>query len=264
MERYQRAKGKKSLLGSHQKCWIWGRNLVLETLRAGRWSIAELHVAEDLPAESLEEIRAAAECRRVPLVVEPSAALTDRSHTAEHQGFLAAMRPFPYVPPTEFLASVQSAPAPLCVMLDQIQDPYNLGAIIRSAEVFGLSAVILGTRAQVGVTSMVARSSAGAVSRVPVVRADGLEEMAAALAAEGVPLVGASEKAVRTLAEYDFRGAACVVVGNEGRGISSELAARCQTLLRIPQHGRIGSLNAAAAAAVFFYEAQRQRQTRGR
>ena len=106
---------------------------------------------------------------------------------------------------------------------------------------------------------MVARSSAGAVNRIPVVRVESLAAAAAALKADGVALVGASEKAEKELADCDWRRPVCVVVGNEGAGISAALLEHCAETVRIPQHGRVGSLNAAVAAGIFFYEVRRQR-----
>lgn len=261
MERYRRSKGKKALLGSHQKCWIWGRNLVLETLSAGRWPIAELYLADDLPAEEGRRARSLAAGAGVPFAVESPAALTRRCHASEHQGYLARMYEFPYADVEPLLTAAKNA---LFAIADGIQDPYNFGAIIRSAEVFGVHAVWIGEKGQVPVTSMVARSSAGAVNRVPIARVPNLAGLADRLRAAGVRVVGASEKSDRPLFEFDFTGPVAIVVGNEGRGIRMDLAARCDAILQIPQHGFIGSLNAAAAASVFFYEASRQRAIRKR
>jgi 23S rRNA (guanosine2251-2'-O)-methyltransferase len=147
----------------------------------------------------------------------------------------------------------------LCVLLDRVQDPYNFGAMLRSAEVFAADAVFIGEREQVGVTSMVARSSAGAVNRVPIVRVAELEAAADRLRARGLTLVGASEKGEGILTGVDFTRPVAVMIGSEGVGIRDSLTSRCERLVRIPQAGRIGSLNAAVAASIFLYEARRQR-----
>lgn len=264
VERSRRGKGKKKLLGSHQRSWLWGRNLVRETLLAGRWPIVELHLADDLPVAQLDEARALAEPLGAKVVVEGRERLQSLAHTAEHQGYLARMGPFPYADAAELgtaKASASSAGA-LFLILDSIQDPYNFGAILRSAGAFGVSGVFMGSRGQVPVTSMVARSSAGVVNRVPIAQVDDLCEQSKLLGARGVQVIGATEKADRRLVDCDFRRPTALIVGNEGIGIRPELLACCDLLVRIPVAADVDSLNAAAATAVLLYEATRWRQAR--
>jgi 23S rRNA (guanosine2251-2'-O)-methyltransferase len=257
VERSRRGKGKHKLLGSHQRCWLWGRNLVSETLSAGKWPILELYLADDLPPEQLQRSRAQAASQGVPVQVGSRDALQRLCHSSEHQGYLAKMPPFPFADAEQVLAARLAQP--LCLVLDSIQDPHNFGAMLRSAEVFGVDAAFIGAQRQVEVTSHVARSSAGAINRIPIARVDDLAGMASRFAEVGIDVVGASEKAERTADRYDFRRPTAIVIGNEGTGITPALAARCTELVRIPQYGAIGSLNAAAAAAILFYEARRQR-----
>jgi 23S rRNA (guanosine2251-2'-O)-methyltransferase len=260
VERSRRGKGKHKrqgkLLGSHARSWLWGRNLVRETLLAGRWPMVELHLADDLPSGQLDEARAAAERLGLIATIEPPQILEQLAHTAEHQGYLARMGPFPYRMVDEVLAAPANA---LYLILDAIQDPYNFGAILRSAGAFAVSGVFIGTHRQVPVTSMVARSSAGAINHVPIAQVADLSELADILKARRVRVIGASEKAGQPLTAYDFCGAAAIVVGNEGTGISPEVLACCDTLVRIPIEAAVGSLNAAAAVAVFLFEIRRQR-----
>lgn len=257
MERHRRGKGKQKLLGSHARCWIWGRNAVLETLKAGRWPYLDLYLSDTLPAADIDQAtRLAGRLGPAPCVEAPEQ-LTRLAHTSEHQGYLARMTEFPYVSEQEALDSLPTAP--FCAILDRVQDPFNLGAIVRSAEVFGVDAVFLGASGQVGVTSMVVRSSAGAVNRVPIVRVPSVEEIVDHLAVRGVRVVAASEKAQPTLAEQAFREGTAILVGNEGYGVDPRLLAKCAACVRIPQSGQIGSLNAAVAASIFFYEVRRQR-----
>lgn len=258
MERHGRGKGKKRLLGSHQKCWLWGRNVVLETLSAGRWEILELYLVDTLEKGLLAEVQALARVRNVPVRIEPVEVLEKYCHTQEHQGLLARMAEYPYCGESELIGSL-SGPS-LVMILDGIQDPYNFGAILRSAEIFGAQAVFIPLAGQVGVTSMVARSSAGAVNRLPIARVESLEETIGSLQDRGIIVVAASEKAETALGEHDFNKPVAIIVGNEGRGVSPGLLERCDRTLRIPQMGSIGSLNAAVAAGIFLYEAARQRQ----
>ena len=258
MERYRRAKGKQKLLGSHQKCWIWGRNLVRETLAAGRWPIVELHLADDLPVDQADAARSAAARLDVPVVLGAGDALTRLCHSGEHQGFLARMAEYPYAEPRSLLES--GGESAFFVVCDRIQDPFNFGAILRSAEIFGAAGVFIGQSGQVRVTSMVARSSAGAVNRLAIAEVPSLPELSSELRRRRIRVIGASEKAESALPEANLSGAVAVVVGNEGQGISPELQAACDLKLRIPQAGLIGSLNAAVAAGIFFYEVSRQRR----
>ena len=257
MERHRRGKGKQQLLGNHQKCWIWGRHAVLETLKAACWPILDLCVSADLPEDERESALACARQGGVPARVESSALLEQVCHSTEHQGYLARMSAFPYADEDQVLRA--AGPTPAFAICDSIQDPHNFGAMVRSAEVLGLDGVFIGEIGQAGVTSMVVRSSAGAVNRVPIVRVADLDALAGRLAAHGVRLVAATEKAVATLAAFAFTGSVAVIVGNEGVGIRPSLLAACQTHVCIPQCGRIGSLNAAVAAAIVFYEIRRQR-----
>jgi 23S rRNA (guanosine2251-2'-O)-methyltransferase len=257
MERHRRGKGKQRLLGSHQKCWIWGRHAVVETLTAGRWPILDLYVSTDLPESEREAARASAGKAGVPLREESSALLEQLCHSTEHQGYLARMSEFPYAQEDAVIRG--AGPAPAFAILDGVQDPHNFGAMVRTAEVLGLDGVFIGETGQVGVTSMVVRSSAGAVNHVPIVRVPDLEALAARLAGQGVRLVAATEKAEAGLDTFDFTGPVAVIIGNEGAGIRPTLLAACQSRVSVPQCGRIGSLNAAVAAAIVFYEIRRQR-----
>jgi 23S rRNA (guanosine2251-2'-O)-methyltransferase len=251
---------RRNLLGSHQKCWLWGRNVVLETLRAGTWPVLELHLAGTLSAGALEEAKRLGERLGAPVKVQAAARLEQLCHAPQHQGYLAKMGPFPYAD-AEALLATPPADA-LYLALDRLQDPQNFGAIVRSAEVFGASAVLIGEREQAGVTTAVARASAGAVSRVPIGRTADLAALADRAKEAGLALVGASEKAQTDAADCDLARPLALLIGSETHGLRRELVERCDVLVRIPQHGTIGSLNAAAAAAVLLYEVRRQRTQR--
>jgi len=260
VERSRRGKGKHKrqtkLLGSHQRCWLWGRVLVGETLRAGRWNILELFLADDLPPDQKRfATRRAAELS-VAVTIESRNALTRRCRSGEHQGYVARMSPFPYASLDEIL-SARSASS-LFVLLDSIQDPYNFGAILRSAEVFGADAVFVGERHQAEVSSMVARSSAGAINRVPIVQVPSLVSLAESLKSLSMTVVGTSEHAKLTSWDVPLSPPIAIIIGNEGAGIGPELLAPCDRVIRIPHQGDIGSLNAAAAAAVLLHEVRRQ------
>ncbi len=258
VERYRRQKGKPELLGNHQKCWLWGRHAVMETLRAERWPVLELHVSNELPIEDQQFASEwALRQQQVDLIRSAPARLTQLARTKEHQGFLAKMGTFPFERVEDVLAAAK--PRPLFGILDGLQDPHNFGAVIRSAHVLGADALIVPAHGQVEITVQVARSSAGAVNHLPIAQTDDLLKLAALLRARGVRLFGASQNASRPLFDCDFTGPAAIVIGNEGSGIQPDLLAACDELVTIPQFGVVESLNAAVSAGILFYEAQRQR-----
>lgn len=256
--RSRRAKGKRQLLASHQRSWLWGRHLVRETLTVARWPIIDLRLADDLPHTELHASSALAARQNIAVEVVPRETITRLCHTSEHQGYLARMGPFPYCDAEDLLAG--SARPAFYLVLDAIQDPFNFGAILRSADAFAVDGVFIGDRNQVPVTGMVARSSAGGVNRVPICQVPNLPRLTDSLREQSVRIVAASEKSDVPLTACDFRQATAIVIGNEGGGISPELLATCDEGARIPLRGAMGSLNAAVAAAVFCYEARRQRQ----
>lgn len=250
---------KQKLLSSHQRSWIWGRHAILEILGAGVWPIVELYVQEDLPEG--DSVAETAQARAIPLKRESGERLTELCHNREHQGFLARMGEFPYTDADALLNSLSGNP--LLAVLDSIQDPYNFGALIRSAEVLGIDGIFIAERNQCGVNSMVARTSAGAVTRIPIARVSSLIDLAVRMKEHGIYIIGASEKGSSVLSGHDLKQAVAVVLGNEAVGISPDLLEACDLHARIPQQGSISSLNVAAAGAIVFYEAARQRHQGG-
>ena len=195
-----------------------------------------------------------------PLRTETSKRLTQLCHAADHQGCLAQMGPFPYTPGSEMLTAIAHSKQPaFVVILDGIQDSFNFGAIARSAEALGADAIIIAERGQVGVNSQVARSSAGAIVRLPIVRVADLVQFCGDLRWRGLRLIAACEKASDACWRCDLRPPTAVILGNENQGIRPELLELCSATVRVPQQGEIGSLNVAAAAAAICYEVQRQR-----
>jgi 23S rRNA (guanosine2251-2'-O)-methyltransferase len=259
--RSRKSKSGGALAGSHQRCWIWGRNAVLETLRAGRWRPLEIIAAERLDDEIMSEVHSLAAASRIRLNVAPFDTLTGRCRSVEHQGLIAKMPEFPYA---DLEACLTAAPegserAPLLVILDSIQDPFNFGAILRSAEVFGAAGIVVGRQNQSNITPHVSRSSAGAVNHLPVARVSDLVEAVKALQSRGYAVIGAAGESDREVTQIDLRRPIALVIGNEGAGLAPDIRGACDELVRIPQIGRTESLNAAVAAGILCYEVQRQR-----
>ncbi len=259
VERSKRGKGKHKLLGNHQKSWIWGRNLVLETLRGRKWKPVELLITETFTGDECSEAKRLAPDLDVQLEEVPADRIRQLCGTSEHQGFAAKMPAFPYSDVSQLAEAMRESGPALFIICDRIQDPHNFGAIVRSADGFGVSAIVISTTKQVGVTSQVARSSAGAVNHVPIIQTESIANTARDLQAAGVAIVACSEKAKQSIGDCDLTRPIALVIGNEGRGVSHEMLELSDELVSIPMFGTVSSLNAAVSAAVAMYEAARQR-----
>ncbi len=250
----------KSTLGNHQRGWLWGRHAVLETLRAGRWRPYELLVCDELlEAALLKEILQRCDDDQIPLGFTDANGLEDLVRARDHQGVAARMPEFPLKDFEELVSELPERP--FLLILDRIQDPYNFGSILRSADLFGVDGIIIGDREQAGISSHVTRSSSGAVNYLNITQVESLPAAAQQLQSAGIELISASEKAETSPAELDLTQGAAIIIGNEGAGVASELMEQCTTLCAIPQTGHVDSLNAAVAAGILCYEVQRQRRS---
>ena len=160
-----------------------------------------------------------------------------------------------------FARAEEQGQAPLIVLCDELSDPHNLGAIIRSAECAGAHGVIIPKRRSVGLTAVVSKTSAGALEYMPVVRVSNMTQVIRQLKERGVWVLGTAADGNTTLYKADLKGPAAIVIGNEGEGMSRLVREHCDYLVSIPMRGQISSLNASAAAAILLYEAVRQRST---
>lgn len=264
------ARSRTALSGSHAKSWLFGRHAVVEALTAGRWLPIEAAISADIPATLVAEFRKLAESRGVPMTVETPARLMQWTGSREHQGYVARMPEFPYLHSSDFpedwhpqrTESATEGPAALYLLLDRIQDPYNFGAMLRSAEVLGVDAVFVGSKSQSAVTPHVARSSAGAVHHVPLVQVESLSLLVDDWNRVGLQTIGTTGGGTVEIGDCDLSVPTALILGNEGTGVSDELLSRCRVTTKIPQLGTIESLNAAVATGIVLYEALRQRRPR--
>ena len=239
---------------------IEGRNALSEALKSGR-TIDKLYVAEGSGDRSLA--RLAAQAKEAGAVVVPTdrRKLDQMSPTGAHQGVIAAVAAHEYATVDEILElAAQRGEPPLIVICDELSDPHNLGAILRSAECAGAHGVIIPKRRSVGLTAVVAKSSAGAVEYLPVARVANIPNAIRELKERGVWIYGTAADGASELYRTDLTGPAAIVIGNEGEGMGRLVRESCDVLVSIPMKGRISSLNASAAATVLLYEALRQRQ----
>lgn len=248
----------KALLGNHQRCWLWGRHAVMETLRAGRWLPLEVVVDSIQVAPEVEvELRELCSLHQVRLSLSTAPEMQKFCGTGEHQGLMAKMPPYPYVESTQLIDELTDRSAVL--VLAGIQDPFNFGSILRSADLFGIDAIIVPVSGQAPVSSHVARSSVGAVNFLKIAQVENLEEACKALAARGLQLIAATERGTRRPDEVDLTQGVALVIGNEGAGIPESLLMLSGIDLRIPIGGHVDSLNAAVATGILCYEVTRQR-----
>ena len=238
---------------------IEGRNAVIEALRAGT-PIDKVYIAKGETDAALGHIAAKAREKGIAIVDCDRRKLDGMSVTHSHQGVIAVAAVREYATVDDILnAAREKDEAPLIVVCDELSDPHNLGAVIRTAECAGAHGVITPKRRSAGLTAVVAKTSAGAVSHVPVARVANLTACLKELKEEGVWVFGTAADARQTIYQADLKGPAAIVIGSEGDGMSRLVRETCDVLLSIPMKGKLNSLNASAAAAILLYEAVRQR-----
>jgi len=211
---------------------IYGRRPVAEAER-GRRRVHRVWRSPETPAEELERL----------------------CGSPDHQGVVAEVDPYPYADPGTLLEADDA----LVVALDQIQDPHNLGAVCRAAEVAGASGVVIPERRAASVTPAACKASAGAVEHLAVARVRNLADWLADAKEAGAWAYGAAAEADKAYTDVDWSGRAVLVLGSEGKGLRPRVAEGCDELVSIPVRGRVGSLNASVAAAVILFEAARAR-----
>ena len=238
---------------------IEGRNAVIEALRAGT-AIDKIYLAKGEQDKTLGHIASRAREAGVVVVEADRRKLDGMSRTHSHQGVIALAALREYVSVESLLENAyQKGEKPLLVVCDEISDPHNLGAIIRTAECAGAHGVIIPKRRSAGLTAIVAKTSAGAVSHMPVARVPNIAALLKDLKKQGVWVFGTAAGGNTTLYDADLKGPAAIVIGSEGDGMTRLVTENCDFLVSIPMKGRINSLNASAAAAILLYEAVRQR-----
>ncbi|WP_459548971.1 23S rRNA (guanosine(2251)-2'-O)-methyltransferase RlmB [Nocardia sp. X0981] len=240
---------------------VLGRNPVVECLRAGVPATA-LYVAVGTENDErlTESVRTAADTG-ISILEVPRTDLDRMSNNGLHQGLALQVPPYRYAHPDDLLTRARESAAPaLLVALDNISDPRNLGAVVRSVAAFGGHGVVIPQRRSASVTAVAWRTSAGAAARLPVARATNLTRTLKDWAAKGVQVVGLDAGGDTSLDDFDGTGPTVIVVGSEGKGLSRLVRETCDTILNIPMAGPVESLNASVAAGVVLAETARQRR----
>lgn len=242
---------------------IEGRNAVIEAFRSGR-AIDRLYILDGCQDGPVMTVRREARKREMPVKYVTRERLDQMSETGRHQGVIAVAAAYEYARVEDMLQAARDrGEAPFLFLLDNIEDPHNLGAIIRTANLAGAHGVIIPKNRAVGLTATVARTSAGALNYTPVAKVTNLAKTIEELKKEGMWFVCA-DMGGTTMYQLDLRGAIGLVIGNEGDGVGRLVREKCDMAAAIPMKGNIDSLNASVAAGVLAYEIVRQRAMGGR
>lgn len=242
---------------------IYGLIPVLEALRGGHKQLEQITVVEGARHERLRELLELAKRDKVPVHRAPRFALDRALPGVTHQGVIAKTAAARYRDASELLeelgSQVDTANQPLVLGLDAVEDPRNLGAILRTAECAGVGGVFIPERRAVGLTATVAKAAAGALEHISVARVTNLVQLIELLKQRNIWVIGAAEDGTSDYTEWDWTVPSALFLGSEGSGLHRLVRERCDALVRIPVRGRIQSLNVSVAAGIILYEALRQR-----
>ena len=238
---------------------IEGRNSVLELLESER-DINKILIAKGERHGSINKIITIAKQRKIVIAEVERQKLNAISETNNHQGVIAIVPPFNYVEVEDILNEAKAKKEdPFVLILDGIEDPHNLGSIIRTAETAGVHGVIIPKRRAAPVNATVSKSSAGAVEHVKIARVNNINETIKYLKEEGLWICGTDGDAKDYYYNQNLKGALAIVIGSEGFGMSKLVKENCDFLVKIPMKGKITSLNASVSAGIVIYEAVKQR-----
>ncbi|MGB8540818.1 MAG: 23S rRNA (guanosine(2251)-2'-O)-methyltransferase RlmB [Candidatus Acidiferrales bacterium] len=239
--------------------WLTGFHAVEEALAAGR-ALDRIVIARGRHGDRVEAIVQLARSKSVPVRFEDRLQLDRLTGTRDHQGIAALAAAKPALELEDLLAA--KTPQGLLVLLDGIEDPHNLGAIVRTSLAAGANGVVIPERRAAGLTDTVERASAGALAHLPVARVKNLVRAMEEMKEAGYWLIGLDERAEKKYTEADFSGQVGIVLGGEGEGLHELTRKRCDFLVSIPTTGPVRSLNVSVAAGVVLFEVVRQRQQR--
>jgi 23S rRNA (guanosine2251-2'-O)-methyltransferase len=239
--------------------YIGGKHPILEAMRAGR-TINKIWIADNAQKHYSGPI--IAEAKELGILVQTAdrRKIDQMLEGVQNQGVIAQVAAYDYVEVDDILRiAEEKGQVPLILILDEIEDPHNLGSILRTADCTGVHGVIIPKRRSVGLTATVAKTSAGAIEYVPVAKVTNIAQTIESLKKKGIWIAGADGDAKITVYQNDLTIPLAIVIGNEGSGIGRLIKEKCDFLFKLPMFGQINSLNASVAASVLLYEVVRQR-----
>jgi 23S rRNA (guanosine2251-2'-O)-methyltransferase len=241
--------------------WIIGRHPVSEAIRSGR-EINKVWLNKE--GRGLGDLLDLIKSNGISAQFVPKQKLDQLSKSAQHQGVVASIAAYRYAELDDLFALAESrGEQPFFMMLDNVEDPHNLGSILRTADASGCHGVIIPKRHSVGLTSVVAKASTGAIEYVPVARVSNLASTMDVLKKRGIWFAGTAADGSEDYRSTDFSIPICLVIGNEGAGISQLVRKKCDFLISLPMRGKVTSLNASVAASLLMYEVLRHREKQG-
>lgn len=245
-----------------EKECIIGMNPVMEAIKSGR-KVYELLVSEQLNNQSLQTLRTAAKRENIQIEIVPKHTL-NKHVKGKHQGVVAYVAPYEYASLEDlFHVAEQRGELPFFVVLDELEDPHNLGSILRTADAAGVHGVIIPKHRAVGLTATVAKTSVGAIEYMPVVRVTNIVDTLRELKERNVWIVGTEADQADDYRTLDGETPIALVIGNEGAGLSRLVHETCDWTVRLPMKGRVSSLNASVACSLLMYEIYRKRSPLG-
>jgi 23S rRNA (guanosine2251-2'-O)-methyltransferase len=238
---------------------LYGIHPILEALRAADRQFDGIYLQQGRKGRDVEEILRLSRHQHIRLDFRPREALDRMAGSSHHQGAVGMVAAKSYVSLDDILQVASREKSPLLLILDGIEDPHNLGAILRTAEAAGTHGVILPERRAIGLTATVAKASAGAIEYLPVARVTNLSRTIERLKDANFWIYALDVKGTQSYLAVDYTGPIALVIGGEGRGVRPLVADHCDGRLHIPMSGRVASLNASVAAGILLYEVLRQR-----
>lgn len=243
----------------NDKQLIMGKNPIIEAIQSER-PINKIYIAEGMNSSSLNNLLSIIKEKKLVVQYVPRKKLDQLTDGGNHQGIVAEVAPYDYSDLYDLISDIKRTKSlPFVVMLDGIEDPHNLGSILRTADVTGVDGVIIPNRRSVGLTSTVAKTSAGAIEYVPVARVVNLAQTIEFLKSEGFWIIGTDAFAEQAYSELGYNLPICLVIGSEGKGIARLIKEKCDFFVKLPMSGHVNSLNASVAAGIIMYEIYRQR-----
>ena len=234
---------------------IIGRNAVIEALKNDSRTIETLYISNNKLEGSINTIVGMAKEKKIIIKEVDKRKLDSMCDGETHQGVIAKVTPFKYSEVSDILdLAKERGESPFIVILDEVEDPHNLGSIARTAELFGVHGIIIPKRRSASVTATVYKSSVGAIEHVKVAKVTNLNATIDSLKEQGIWVYGADIRAEEYSYEVDYSGPCALIIGNEGRGISKLTVQKCDKLIKIPMVGKINSLNASVAGGIMMYE----------
>ncbi len=241
-----------------QQLYIYGRQPVYEALRSAH-RVLQIYQAENVSGKIVGRIRQLCQQKNIPLDTVPKNDLQKLVGPVVHQGVVAYLEFQPFLSPGEWHYLIHEKPNPLILVADQIQDPHNLGAILRTSEITNVDCIVLPTKGSAPLNATVAKTSAGALFYTRFYQAPSTEKILLNLQENDFAVFATLPSAEQTIFEADFKGKTALIIGSEDKGVRKNLLHYCTDSVKIPQFGRVNSLNASVSAAVVLYEVIRQR-----